>query len=37
MKEPERRNDFARLVLEQAWQLHQQPHNHASTPPAASA
>ncbi len=32
LKEPERRNDFARLVLEQAWQLHQQPHNHRIDP-----
>ncbi|HLM54266.1 MAG TPA: type I-F CRISPR-associated helicase Cas3f, partial [Pseudoxanthomonas sp.] len=30
MKEPERRKDFARLVLEQAWELHQLPHNHAT-------
>jgi len=30
MKEAERRQDFARLVLEQAWQLHQQPHNHST-------
>lgn len=29
MQEAERRKDFARLVLEQAWQLHQQPHNHS--------
>lgn len=27
--EAERRKDFARLVLEQAWRLHQQPHNHS--------
>ncbi len=32
MKEPERRADFARLVLEQAWQLHQQPHNSSTDP-----
>ena len=32
LKEPERRADFARLVLEQAWQLHQQPHNHSIAP-----
>lgn len=30
MQEAERRKDFARLVLEQAWQLHQQPHNHST-------
>ncbi len=29
LKEPERHQDFARLVLKQAWQLHQQPHNHS--------
>lgn len=29
LKEAERRQDFARLVLAQAWQLHQQPHNHS--------
>lgn len=29
MQEAERRKDFARLVLAQAWQLHQQPHNHS--------
>ena len=29
MNKEQRRTDFARLVLEQAWQLHQQPHNHA--------
>jgi CRISPR-associated endonuclease/helicase Cas3 len=29
MNEAERRQDFARLVLMQAWQLHQQPHNHS--------
>ncbi len=28
----ERRAEFARLVLEQAWQLHQQPHNHLCDP-----
>ncbi|MFN3914957.1 MAG: type I-F CRISPR-associated helicase Cas3f [Aquabacterium sp.] len=28
MKEAERRKDFARLVLDQAWQLHQAPQNH---------
>ncbi|MFD1836807.1 type I-F CRISPR-associated helicase Cas3f [Paracidovorax cattleyae] len=28
LNEAERRKDFARLVLEQAWQLHQRPHNH---------
>jgi len=27
MQEAERRKDFARLVLEQAWKLHQRPHN----------
>jgi len=32
LKEAERRQDFARLVLEQAWQLHQQPHNHRIDP-----
>lgn len=32
LKEPERRQDFARLVLEQAWQLHQQPHSHSADP-----
>jgi CRISPR-associated endonuclease/helicase Cas3 len=32
MKEAERRQDFARLVLEQAWQLHQQPQNHSTDP-----
>ncbi|WP_287953018.1 type I-F CRISPR-associated helicase Cas3f [Diaphorobacter sp.] len=30
MQEAERRKDFTRLVLEQAWQLHQQPHNHST-------
>ncbi|PIF28391.1 CRISPR-associated Cas3 family helicase [Acidovorax sp. 56] len=30
MQEAERRKDFARLVLGQAWQLHQQPHNHSA-------
>lgn len=30
MQEAERRKDFARLMLEQAWQLHQQPHNHST-------
>lgn len=29
LKEPERRRDFARLVLEQAWRLHQSPQNHS--------
>lgn len=29
LDEAERRKDFARLVLAQAWQLHQQPHNHS--------
>ncbi|MFP5474658.1 MAG: type I-F CRISPR-associated helicase Cas3f [Gammaproteobacteria bacterium] len=29
LTEPERREDFARLVLAQAWQLHQQPGNHS--------
>ncbi len=29
LKAPERQRDFARLALEQAWQLHQQPHNHS--------
>ncbi len=28
LNEAERRKDFTRLVLEQAWQLHQRPHNH---------
>ena len=32
MKEPERRKDFARLVLEQAWALHQLPHNYSTDP-----
>ncbi len=32
MKEAERRQDFARVVLEQAWQLHQQPQNHSTDP-----
>jgi len=32
MKEDERRQDFARIVLEQAWQLHQQPQNHSTDP-----
>lgn len=32
LKESERRQDFARLVLAQAWQLHQQPHNHSTDP-----
>ena len=32
LNEAERRQDFARLVLEQAWQLHQQPHNHRIDP-----
>jgi len=30
MQEAERRRDFARLVLAQAWELHQQPHNHST-------
>ena len=30
MQEAERRKDFARMVLEQAWQLHQRPHNHST-------
>ena len=30
MEEAQRRKDFARLVLEQAWQLHQHPHNHST-------
>src|SRR5690606_31583651 len=30
LTKPERRRDFARLVLEQAWRLHQQPHNHST-------
>ena len=30
MEEAERRKDFARLVLEHARQLHQQPHNHST-------
>lgn len=30
MQEAELRKDFARLALEQAWQLHQQPHNHST-------
>ncbi len=30
MEEAERRKDFARLVLAQAWQLHQQLHNHST-------
>jgi CRISPR-associated endonuclease/helicase Cas3 len=29
MKQPERRKDFARVALEQAWRLHQLPHNHS--------
>lgn len=29
LDEAERRKDFARLVLAQAWQLHQRPHNHS--------
>ncbi len=32
MKEAERHQDFARVVLEQAWQLHQLPHNHSTDP-----
>ncbi len=30
LDDAERRKDFARLVLEHAWQLHQQPHNHST-------
>lgn len=30
MQEAERRKDFARVVLEHAWKLHQQPHNHST-------
>lgn len=30
MQDAERRKDFARLVLAQAWQLHQRPHNHSA-------
>lgn len=30
LKEAERRKDFARLVLQHAWQLHQQSHNHST-------
>ncbi|MBO1248564.1 type I-F CRISPR-associated helicase Cas3 [Comamonas denitrificans] len=29
LDEAERRKDFARLVLAQAWELHQRPHNHS--------
>ena len=29
LDEAERHQDFARLVLAQAWELHQQPHNHS--------
>lgn len=29
MKEPERHQDFARLIIEQAWRLHQRPGNHS--------
>lgn len=32
MSKDQRRTDFTRLVLEQAWQLHQQPHNHTTDP-----
>ena len=32
MGKDQRRTDFARLVLDQAWQLHQQPHNHSTDP-----
>ena len=32
MGKDQRRTDFARLVLGQAWQLHQQPHNHSTDP-----
>ncbi|MBK6869637.1 MAG: type I-F CRISPR-associated helicase Cas3 [Burkholderiales bacterium] len=32
MQESELREDFARLVLEQAWQLHQRPYNHSIDP-----
>ncbi len=31
-KKPELRAAFAKLALEQAWQLHQQPHNHSIDP-----
>ncbi len=30
LNDAERRKDFARLVLAQAWQLHQQSHNHSN-------
>lgn len=29
LKKPDLRHDFARLALQQAWQLHQQAHNHS--------
>lgn len=32
MAKDKRRTDFARLVLKQAWQLHQLPHNHSTDP-----
>lgn len=32
MTEADRRRDFARYVLAQAWELHQQPHNHGVDP-----
>ena len=32
MNEADRRRDFARYVLAQAWELHQQPHNHGVDP-----
>ena len=32
MDKSARRKDFARLALEQAWQLHQLPHNHSIDP-----
>jgi CRISPR-associated endonuclease/helicase Cas3 len=32
LNKAERRKDFASLVLAQAWQLHQQPHNHSTDP-----
>lgn len=37
MQEAERRKDFARLVLEQAWELHQRPHNHSTDTPTHAA
>ena len=30
LQDAERRKDFARVVLEHAWQLHQHPHNHST-------